>query len=259
MPYSLSTIAMLINADLPVIEPKRGKHEELLPSSGLLVFTPQDMELILKNLPTPPKRSHKLYLADVFTGMHEGRSIAVAGPSLGAPQTIMILEKLIALGIRDVLALGWCGSLQPHVAIGDVVLPTGAISEEGTSGHYLMDGGQPGPAMELMTSLKQAFVESSLPIHEGNVWTTDAPYRETVGKVLKYKAEGILAVEMEVSALFTVACFRQIRLAAALIVSDALHSLSWTHGFRNADFKLTRKKMAKAILKAVGSISQKDG
>jgi len=230
----------------------------MLPSSGILVFTPQDMELIIKGFAGPPKRSHKLYLAHVYAGVYEGGSVAVAGPSLGAPQTIMLLEKLIALGVRDVLALGWCGSLQSHVAIGDVVLPIGAVSEEGTSRHYPVDVAQPGPAMELMAPLKQALVESSLRIHEGSVWTTDAPYRETVGKVLKYKSEGVLAVEMEVSALFTVARFRRIRLAAALVVSDALHSLSWTHGFKDAGFKRTRQRMAKAMLETAGSIIRKN-
>lgn len=249
--------AMPVNEDLAVIEPRRGRREEALPSLGILVFTPQDIELIIKGFAEPPRRSHRLYLADVYTCVSEGGSIAVVGPSLGAPQTILILEKLIALGIRDVLALGWCGSLQSHVAIGDVVLPIGAVSEEGTSGHYPVDVAQPGPTMDLMVPLKQTLVENSLRIHEGSVWTTDAPYRETVGKVLKYKSEGILAVEMEVSALFTVAYFRRIRVAAALVVSDALHSLSWTHGFKDAGFKQTRHKLTKVIFEVAGDIINK--
>lgn len=249
---------MPVSEDAAVIEPRRGRREKALPPLGILVFTPQDIELIIGCFSEPPKRTHKLYLADVYMGVCEACSIAVVGPSLGAPQTILILEKLIALGVRDVLAVGWCGSLQSHVTIGDVVLPIGAVSEEGTSRHYPLNIAQPGPTLDLIVPLKQALVENSLKVHEGSVWTTDAPYRETVGKVLKYKGEGVLAVEMEVSALFTVAHFRRIRLAAVLVVSDALHSLSWTHGFKHAGFKHTRQKLAEAIFEVVGGISQVD-
>ena len=65
--------------------------------------------------------------------------------------------------------------------------------------------------------------------------------------------EGVLAVEMEVSALFTVARFRSIRLAAALIVSDDLHTLKWLHGFKDAKFHLAREKMVAIALEVLAA------
>lgn len=241
--------------DIAVIEPMRGKNEQPLPSAGLLVFTPQDIQLVLQSLPCWPERLRKLYLAEVYRGVLQNREIAIVGPALGAPQTVMILEKLIALGVTDVVALGWCGSLQPHVQIGDVVIPTGAISEEGTSAHYPLGGTPPGPAPGLRGALEETLKRSDLKAHTGYVWTTDAPYRETARKILTYQQEGVLAVEMEVSALFTVARFRSIRLAAALIVSDDLHTLKWLHGFKDAKFHLAREKVVGIALEVLAAVA----
>lgn len=241
--------------DVAVIEPMRGRSEQPLPAAGLLVFTPQDIQLVLQSFPSGPERLRKLYLAEVYRGILHDREIAIVGPALGAPQTVMILEKLIALGLQDVVALGWCGSLQPHVQIGDVVLPTGAISEEGTSVHYPLGSAQPGPAPGLLGALGEALTRSNLKTHAGCVWTTDAPYRETASKILTYQQEGVLAVEMEVSALFTVARFRNIRLAAALVVSDDLHTLQWLHGFKDAKFHLAREKMVGIAIEVLAAVA----
>ena len=65
----------------------------------------------------------------------------------------------------------------------------------------------------------------------------DAIYRETFAKVERYRAQGIHSVEMELSALMTVACLKKINLGGLLIVSDELSSLEWKKGFHSKIFK----------------------
>ncbi|MCK8602700.1 nucleoside phosphorylase [Desulfoferrobacter suflitae] len=247
--------ATIRTEDAAVIQPTRGKREPRLPATALLVFTPQDIGLVIDRFDDPPQHCHTLYLAKVHVGFYQGRQIAVAGPSLGAPQTILILEKLIALGVRNFLAFGWCGSLHPDVVIGDVIMPNSAVSEEGTSQHYPLGTTQPGPAPEIQEMLRQALQATDVKLHEGAVWTTDAPFRETLNKVVALQNKGILGVEMEVSALFTVARFRGVRLAAVLAVSDELFSLSWVHGFNHAVFKRTRQLLADLIIQTACSLA----
>lgn len=242
--------------DLAVIEPRKGRRESPLPATGLLVFTSQDLDLVISGFRSTPRLSHRLYQAKVYLGSHEDTEIAVAGPSLGAPQTILILEKLIALGVKNILAFGWCGSLQSNIAIGDVILPNGALSEEGTSQHYPVNTTKVGPAPEIQAALRDFLKNTSLTVHEGSVWTTDAPFREMMSKVVEFQREGILGVEMEVSALFTVAHFRGVRLAAVLAVSDELYSLKWVHGFSNDEFNGTRQVLAKMIVQIGCSIGK---
>jgi uridine phosphorylase len=168
---------------------------------------------------------------------------------LGAPQSVLVLEKMIALGVSRIIAAGWCGSLREEVRIGDVVLPSGAISEEGTSGHY--PGAQCTPSATLIAPLRSVLISAGLRIHEGTVWTTDAPFRETRAKVETYQSRGVLSVDMETSALFTVSRFRGVDLAVVLVVSDSLSGLKWRHGFRDPVFHESRKKVIKSTLNAI--------
>lgn len=181
-------------------------------------------------------------------GTYGGTPVSLAGPAVGAPQAVMVTEKLIALGVREILAVGWCGSLQRNTAIGDIVIPLGAVCEEGTSAHYPVGHPPPGPSLELVAALRQALRIGGFTIHEGMVWTTDAPYRETAAKVAEYQRKGVLAVDMETSALFTLAAYRGIRLAVLLVVSDDLSTLKWIHGFGTSVFKECRARLAPLIL-----------
>ncbi|HEX6488563.1 MAG TPA: purine-nucleoside phosphorylase, partial [Candidatus Dormibacteraeota bacterium] len=68
-----------------------------------------------------------------------------------------------------------------------------------------------------------------LPYEVGKTWTTDAPYRETRGKVANRRAEGCLTVEMEAAALIAVARFRGVRLAQVIYAGDSLASEVYDH------------------------------
>ncbi len=240
---------MTIEDNSCVIEPKKGRNEQSLPSDAILVFSPEDLASFSSCFAPPPVLTHKLYLTDVFTGRCNGAAIALAGPMLGAPQTILVLEKMIALGAKRFIAVGWCGSLNAGVRIGDIVLPSGAVSEEGTSSHY--PGAECRPSRQLFDSLRSALESTGKTVHEGAVWTTDAPFRETCAKVKSFQAQGVLSVEMETSALFSVSRFRGVELAVVLVVSDDLSGLKWVHGFRDAGFKESRKKVIQSVLTSI--------
>jgi uridine phosphorylase len=240
---------MLSEENSCIIDPKRGRHEEILPPLAILVFSPEDLASFSACFPQAPRHSHTLYLSRVFTGSCGGTPIALAGPMLGAPQTVLVLEKMIALGATRFIAAGWCGSLRSDVRIADIVLPSGAISEEGTSSHY--PGADCAPSPELFNSLKSAMSSTGRAIHEGIVWTTDAPFRETFAKIKAFRSQGILAVDMETSALFSVSRFRGVDLAVVLVVSDDLSGLKWVHGFKDPAFHESRKRIIKSILTSI--------
>ena len=67
----------------------------------------------------------------------------------------------------------------------------------------------------------------NVPFVTAKVWTTDALYRETRGKVARRVAEGCVAVDMEASALFAVARFRGVRIAHILAAADDLSQEQW--------------------------------
>ena len=178
---------------------------------------------------------------------------AIAGPAIGAPNAVTMLESLIAFGAKNIIVVGCCGSIQPDLNIGDVVLPLRAISEEGASAHYHPEKFPPEADAELSERIAAMARGKNWPLREGAVWTTDAPYRETCAKVKSYGEQGILAVEMEMSALFTVAKFRGAKLAAVLAVSDELAEMKWRPGFFKPPFIVATTRAIRLAINTAAS------
>jgi uridine phosphorylase len=241
-----------------VINPRRGKREEPVASRLLMTFTRPDYQYACR-LAAAAGKGRYLASCPIREGSWRGEPVTLAGPAPGAPYAVMVLEKLIALGVQSVLALGWCGSLRAEVKIGDLVVPDAASSEEGTSCHYPLAEPEPGPAPKFCQTLQQRLTATGLAFHLGRVWTTDAIYRETKAKVQAYGSQGLLAVEMEMSALFTVARYRGIDLAGLLVVSDELFTLTWRHGLRDDHFRRRRQQavtVALEVLSAYGKSNE---
>src|SRR5215813_940497 len=154
----------------------------------------------------------------------------IASP-MGAPMAVMLLEQLIALGARRLLYLGFSGALIPSYHIGDLFLPVQAIREEGTSYHYLPAEVVPCASPHMQAVLHAQAQRRQLPIQQGLIWTTDAPYRETSLKIQQFQEAGVHAVDMEMAALFAVGQYRQCEVGALLVVSDECYHAVWKPGF----------------------------
>ena len=179
----------------------------------------------------------------------QGKKISLLGTPLGSPQAAIMLERLIAMGAKKILIFGCCGSLQPDLGVGHLVIPTGALSEEGTSAHYPLPQGVEAKADEKISRLfLEKSREKNLQAASGKVWTTDALFRETRGKTKRYSDMGLLAVEMEAAALLTIAAYRKVYLGGLLVVSDELASLKWKTGFLNPFFWLASRNAARLII-----------
>lgn len=236
--------------EVAVINPRRGTREESVAPRLLMTFTRPDYQYACR-LAGTNRRGRAIVDCPIREGFWQGEPVTLAGPAPGAPYAVMILEKLIALGAQTVIAVGWCGSLRAEATIGDLIIPDAAHSEEGTSGHYPLAEPDPKPAAGLCRTVQNRLSAAGLAFHLGKVWTTDAIYRETRAKVLAYGSQGILAVEMEMSALFTVARYRGVDLAGLLVVSDELFTLTWRHGLRNDRFQYRRQQAVTAALDAL--------
>jgi len=221
-----------MNTTRVLITPTRAEGEPRIGTDAIMISINSELMAMAKLHNAERTSLKELCPFQFFLIKREGKlPLALAGPLLGAPQAAIVLEKLIALGAQRLWVLGWCGSLQPDLRIGDLIIPTTALSEEGTSGHYPVHEESRRTDPALNEHLVDALQRANLPFITGPVWTTDAIYQETRAKVVAYQNKGILAVEMEISALMTVAAYRSVALAGVLVVSDELSSLEWRHGF----------------------------
>jgi len=137
---------------------------------------------------------------------------------IGSPHAAIVIEELVSLGCNVFLNVGTAGGLHKT----GVFVCSKALRDEGTSYHYDKHGEYSYPDNELKEKVKSFFNKKGLEFQEGASWTTDAIYRETKKEVEKYSKMGICTVEMESSALFSVAKYRKVKLASVFIVRDVL-------------------------------------
>lgn len=156
-----------------------------------------------------------------------GDKITVFNPLIGAPAAAGLLEEAIALGCDRFIACGGAGVLQKDIAVGHLIIPISAVRDEGTSYHYLE------PAREVMAdehatgTIKNVLNRHGVKYLEAKTWTSDAFYRETREKVGMRKQEGCVTVEMECSAFFAVAQFRNVTFGQILYGGDDLSGNDW--------------------------------
>ncbi|MCF8086929.1 MAG: nucleoside phosphorylase [Desulfotignum sp.] len=221
------------------------------PSLGpvaVMVSTAADLKRIQPVLDAEDCPSVPFFVSRLIT---DSRGFCVAGPFVGSPYAVMMMESLVAKGARQILVLGWCGSLRADLQVGDLIVPDLGLVDEGTSRHYVpLDPVTPQifPGPDLTRKLSDCLEARGLTCVQGPVWTTDAIYRETPKKVAWFREQGALAVEMECSALFSLAAFRNVEVAALLVVSDSLAAGNWDPGFGRSRFKAARQEACEAIL-----------
>jgi uridine phosphorylase len=233
-----------------IIEPRKEVGEYNVPDIAIMAFVQADMNLFKRRTAKVVRDQKEIAGRILECRMLNGLSLALAGPVLGAPQAVILLEKLIALGARYIICMGWCGSISPSVAIGDLILVQDALSEEGTSPHYPVGNKKVEASGLLMRCLTDALSQRGCSFSQGRIWSTDAIFRETEDKVLSYARKGILAVDMEISALLRVGSFRNVHIAGLLAVSDELGTLKWRPGFHSPALRRARLNAVEVILDA---------
>ena len=234
--------------DGAIVKPVRGKNSPQLGDYAVMVSSEADLRVLCGQMNLQENRFIKLFMSRLYVDDGQTENFALVGPFIGAPYAAMILETLIAWGARKILFFGWCGAVSPDVKIGDIIIPTGAIIDEGTSRHYEKDnGGLVRPSDCISKSIKEALRENGLSFYEGLIWSIDAVYRETPEKVEHFQKKDALAVEMELSAVFSVGKFREVEVGGVLVVSDEISTGKRVPGFGSKCFKKSRRDVCEAI------------
>jgi uridine phosphorylase len=182
----------------------------------------------------------------------DGRVGVIGGFGIGAPAAAVVLEELVALGVQRFVSVGLAGAIAADATVGELIVCTSAVRDEGVSHHYLPAHAPATPDGPLTAALQRE-IECRLgrPARSGRSWTVDAPYRETIAEVLHYQSEGVLTVEMEAAALFAVAQVRGIAMAAAFCISDLLSTLEWAPQFDAPEVLAGLKVLVEAAVASV--------
>lgn len=167
------------------------------------------------------------YHTEMFDLETNDEVVGVIGCVVGAPFAVLVAEQLFASGCRLLISVTSAGQIVNVEKPPYFVLIDRALRDEGTSYHYLPSAPyariDPG-----LLDLIRSGLPDSLPLIQGGVWTTDAPFRETEAALAFARTEGLLAVEMEAAALYSfaqakgkpVVCFAHVTNTMGLIEND---------------------------------------
>lgn len=156
-----------------------------------------------------------------YTGAFRGRPVSVQSTGMGGPSAAIVLEELARLGVARVVRVGTCGGAQPEIALGDLVVALSSVGADGTSARYA--AGEPhAPTADwaLTSALVRAAQAAGRAVRVGPVASSDTFYDPDPARLARWTARGVLAVEMEAAAVFTVGALRRVAAACVLVVSD---------------------------------------
>jgi uridine phosphorylase len=165
----------------------------------------------------------------VYEIAYQDSRLAFFHPGIGAPSAASLLEEVIAFGCKKFIACGGCGVLEKDISVGNLIVVSGAIRDEGVSYHYLPPNKEITANETAVRALTALLSERNLPYRLGKTWTTDAPYRETPNKISRRREDGCICVEMESAGMMAVAQFRKVLFGQILYGGDDLSGEEWDH------------------------------
>jgi uridine phosphorylase len=163
----------------------------------------------------------------VYEILYNNHRLAFYHPGISASMAAGLLEEVIALGCRKFIACGGCGVLVKGIEVGNLIVVSGAIRDEGVSYHYLPPGREITAHEAGVNALAITLDKLLIPYRIGKTWTTDAPYRETPARISKRREDGCLSVEMEAAGMMAVAKFRDVIFGQVLYGGDDLSGNEW--------------------------------
>ncbi|MDO7267029.1 purine-nucleoside phosphorylase [Shouchella clausii] len=157
-----------------------------------------------------------------FTGTYNGKRISVMGTGMGMPSMgIYSYELIHVFGVKNLIRIGSCGALQDDLNLYDVILGMGASTNSNYVSQYHLPGTfAPIGSYSLLEKAKKAADEKGVPVHVGNILSSDTFYNADKDAAGKWRDMGILGIEMEAAALYMNAAQAGVNALCLLTVSD---------------------------------------
>src|SRR5947199_6987994 len=158
-----------------------------------------------------------------WTGTYRGRPVSVQTSGMGTPSFSIVAEELLRLGAEQLIRVGTAGGIAPGIRTGDLVIALSACPVDGATHTYLHgDPYAPTADFALTHALYHAAQGAAIPVWVGPIASVDVFYNPDPDYTTKWRKRGVLAFEMEASALFYLAARAGVQAACMLTVSDVM-------------------------------------
>ena len=196
----------------------------------LLPGNPERIEKITRFWDDDEERAHHREYRTV-TGTYDGTPISVTSTGIGSPGAAIAVEELARVGVDTFIRVGSCGSIREEVSVGDLVITTGAVRQEGTSDEYVREDYPAAADYEVVSALVAAAERLGYDYHLGTTMSADSFYAgqgrpgfegfEAAGSdelVENLREANVTNIEMEASAIITLANVYGLRAGAICAV-----------------------------------------
>ena len=158
-----------------------------------------------------------------YTGTYRGKPVSVQTSGMGCPSASIVTDELVQLGAKNLLRVGTCGGYHQDMQLGDLVIATAAAPQDGTVSS-LTQGTPYAPAADfhLVHAAFHAAEAAGRKTYLGPIVSGDLFYDPTDDPGSLWRNLGVLAVEMEAAAIFTIAAMKGISAGCLLTVSDTI-------------------------------------
>jgi purine-nucleoside phosphorylase len=158
-----------------------------------------------------------------FTGTYRGTPVSVQTSGMGTPSLSIVVEELLRLGARRLIRVGTCGGIAKGLKTGELVIATAACPTDGATQTYLHgEAYAPAADFEVTRALVDTASAAGVNARTGLVASVDVFYNTDADYAQRWRDRGVLAFEMEASALFFLAARGGVQASCALTVSDVL-------------------------------------
>ena len=225
-----------------------------IPEVCVLDFDGDLTDWLVRTGAASPCPSWACFHTSMFSVKVDTGSCGVIARTIGGPYAVLIAEQLAVSGARVVIGLTSAGRVNPSLPIPSLVVATQAIRDEGTSYHYLPPGETVDAPPRIADVLAAELGLLGIPVFQGAVWTTDAPYRETHEQLDRHARSGALAVEMQAASLFAFAAARNFPVGVVAHVTNAIDHAGepFDKGSQSEGFALLR-----AVFRAGGRLIER--
>ncbi|MCX7783316.1 MAG: purine-nucleoside phosphorylase [Meiothermus sp.] len=159
-----------------------------------------------------------------YTGTYKGKRVSVQGTGMGIPSASIYIHELIQFyGCKTLIRVGTAGAITEHLRLRDLVIAQAACTDSAIN-HSRFAGQSYAPiaSFELMRRAYDHAQEKGMPVHVGNILSSDTFYNDEPDSYQQWAKFGVLAVEMEAAGLYTLAAKFGVQALCILTISDHL-------------------------------------
>ena len=199
-----------------MIQPHIALDESLGIRYAILPGDPARIDRIMECMDDPVFLAHNREFRSA-RGRYRGTDILALSTGIGGCSAGIAVEELKRIGVQAAIRVGSCGALQTGIDLGDLIVVSGAVRDDGASKAYLPDIYPAYADIELLSCILDAAEALRIPHHEGVVHSHESFYHdENDAQSAYWSSKGVLGADMESAALLTIGRLRGIRAASIL-------------------------------------------